>query len=69
MSEDKRARALAKVMEDMARRQDRKTFYGDPTILERIFKVETDDDIIAMHSRQLGGCSKCDRAMYDFTDR
>ena len=56
-------------MEDLARRQDRKTLYGDPTILERIFKVETDDDIIAMHSRQLGGCSKCDRAMYDFTDR
>ena len=69
MNEDKRARALAKVMTDMARRQDRKAFYGDPTILERIFKVESDEDIIAMHSRQLGGCSKCDRAMYDFSDR
>ena len=69
MSEDKRARALAKVIEDMARRQDKKAFYGDPDILERLFKIENDDDVIAMHTRQLGGCMRCDRALYDFTDR
>ena len=69
MSEDKRARALKKVLDDIAYRQNKQAFYGDPTILERIFKVETDEDIIAMHTRQLGGCTRCDRALYDFTDR
>lgn len=39
-------------------------------LLDEVFKLESDEDLLALHIRQMGGCPQCERgSTYDFTDR
>jgi hypothetical protein len=66
---DARMRALRLVMADVARRHDKEQWYEDSDVVDRVLGIESDEDLISHYSRYLGGCSRCDRDMYDFSNR